>query len=101
MSERDPSKCAVHEERLLTIEARLGRIEDDMDSLISEQHHRATDAALAAQAIELFRSTLIRLEAQIEAIVKDRSRIVAGLLANGAIGATSIAILLWALEHVQ
>lgn len=96
----DP-KCEVHAQRLSEIEHRLERMEDDIESLVSEQHARSTDAALARQAIELFRTTLTRLETQIEAIVKDRSRIVAGLLANGAIGATSIAILLWALERVK
>lgn len=79
---------------------RLSRIEDDLDSVISEQHRGATSAALAAQAIELFREAISRLDSRVQELTQDRWKLMAGLLANGAIGATSIAILLWALERM-
>jgi len=103
----DP-KCAVHEERLQTIENRLSRMEDDLDSIVAENHHRATEVALSAQALGIFKDVVVRLDSRIEALekrieamMKDRWQIIAGLLANGAIGATSIAILLRVFDHAK
>lgn len=101
----DP-KCAVHEERLQTIENRLSRMEDDLDSIVAENHRRATEVALSSQALGLFKDVIQRLETRIEslekrieALLKDRWRIIAGLIGNGAIGMTVIGLVLWFLEH--
>lgn len=93
-------KCTLHQAKIEEIEVRLNRIEDDLDSVISEQHRNATSAALAAQAIELFRESISRLEHRIEELTGDRWKLMAGLFANGAIGVTSIGILLWVLEQL-
>ena len=93
------TKCTLHQAKLDEIEGRLSRIEDDLDSVISEQHRNATTSALATQAIELFRDAMQRLEVRIEALSADRGKIIAGLLANGAIGVTMLGVLLWVLER--
>lgn len=101
----DP-KCAVHEERLQTIESRLVRMEEDLDSIVAENHRNATAMALAEQSFSLFRDIVSRLEQRIEkleqridAMLKDRWQVLAGLAANGAIGATLIGLVLWMMEH--
>jgi len=101
----DP-KCAVHEERLQNIESRLSRMEDDLDSIVSENHRRTTDVALSSQSLSLLKDVIARLESRIEilekrieAILKDRWQILAGLLANGVIGATSLATVIWLVER--
>lgn len=110
------TKCDIHQVKLDEIEHRikrfeddthdrLGRMENDMDSIISENHRRATEVALSTQAMDIFRDIIVRLEnrigsleSKIEAMLRDRRQILAGLLGNAAIGITMIGVLLWALE---
>ena len=101
----DP-KCAVHEERLQQIENRLGRMEDDLDSIVSENRQMTTGLAVAERSFALFQDIVSRLESRIEtlekrieALLKDRWQILAGLLANGVIGATSLATVIWLVER--
>lgn len=91
--------CAVHAQRLSEIDHRLDRIESDMDTLMSEQSKRTTELALAVQTIELLRSAIARLEVHIAKIVSDRWLIIAGMLANGAIGLGVIGAMFWVLER--
>ena len=99
-------KCEVHSTRLGVIEDRLTRMEDDLDSIVAENHRRVTELAVAEQSFSLFREIIARLEVRIEALesridamLKDRWQVVAGLLGNAAIGATLIGLFFWAMEH--
>jgi hypothetical protein len=81
-------------------------MEDDLDSIVSENHRRTTDAALSSQSLALLKDVISRLESRIEtlekrieSILKDRWQILAGLLANGVIGATSLATVIWLVER--
>ena len=100
----DP-KCAVHEERLQKIEQRLERMEDDLDSIVSENRSMTTGLAVAERSFMLFQDIVTRLEARIETLekrievlLKDRWQLLAGLIANGAIGATSLATVIWLVD---
>lgn len=108
----DP-KCAVHEERLQQIEHRLermedeqrnrlGRIEDDLESVVHENHQRATALAVAERSFALFQDIVTRLEARIEtlekrieALLKDRWQVLVGLFGNAGL----IGIVLWMVER--
>ena len=101
------AKCAVHEERLQQIEGRLERMEDDLDSIVNENRNMSTGLAVAERSFSLFQDIVSRLEARIEtlekrieAMLKDRWQVLAGLLANGAIGVTMLGVLLWMMERV-
>lgn len=100
------AKCAVHEERLQHIEGRLMRIEDDLDSIVSENRSMTTGLAVAERSFSLFQDIVTRLESRIEvlekrieAMLKDRWQVLAGLLANGVIGATSLATVIWLVDR--
>ena len=99
------TRCAVHEERLQHIESRLGRMEDDLDSIVSENRNMTTGLAVAERSFSLFQDIVTRLEQRIEtlekrieAMLKDRWQVLAGLLANGVIGATSLATVIWLVD---
>lgn len=101
------AKCAVHEERLQQIEGRLERMEDDLESIVNENRNMSTGLAVAERSFSLFQDIVSRLEARIEtlekrieAMLKDRWQVLAGLLANGAIGVTMLGVLLWMMERV-
>jgi ubiquinone biosynthesis protein UbiJ len=102
------TKCDVHSTRLETIEKRLERMEEDLDSIVAENHHRATELAVAERSFTLFHDIVTRLEARIEtlerrieSLLKDRWQVLAGLLANGIIGATSISLSIWLIGIVM
>lgn len=93
-------KCDIHKQRLDDFDHRLVRIESDIEKLVDDHSRRATELALAVQTIELLRSAIARLEVHVAKIISDRWIIVAGMLANGAIGLGVIGAMFWVMERV-
>jgi tetrahydromethanopterin S-methyltransferase subunit G len=95
-------KCSVHEEQLVQIKNRLERIEDDLDSIVSENRSMTTGLAVAERSFSLFQDIVARLEARIEtlekrieAMLKDRWQILAGLFTNAGL----IGMVMWMMER--
>lgn len=102
------TKCDVHSTRLGVIENRLERIEDDLDAIVAENNRRTTELAVAEQSFALFREIIVRLEeriaeieTRIDAMLKDRWQIIAGLVGNAAIGVTLMGLFFWMMDHAK
>ena len=55
-------RCDVHDSRLVEMEIRLSRIEVDLETIAQEQQRNATTTALAAQAVDMLKTMIARLE---------------------------------------